>query len=880
VESNPQSALGHINRGIAAHREGNDQQAKRHFADALLSDPSSELGWLWFAEVEADPAKQRYCLDRAWQINPDTAGNEKRNLLSNISPRIPQEISDLEHPPLPPSFCEPPSSGGVIPRIPIRRVRPTRKQGSANQPKPTAPAKPATRETPTWVWLAVLGALVIVIAAGIGFWATRDRGPEYFIAVVGPMTGPESIIGEQMVRGAQISLDTYNRTAKGHRLGMLVFDDQDDPKLAVDQAKEIVADDRILAVIGHGASATSLAAAPIYEEAGIAAITGQATADALSQYPAYFRTVFSTSTEGSLLVVYLQQVLNAKTISLIVGPGLYEQSLSSSVQNAFSGKGTIKHTWELGTENRDASIKSIVDGIAQDPDAGTIVLALTQHDAHDVLLAIRRKGLNPPLFGSETIGSDQFAREFADEPEEIKTPGYFTENVYAISPLIYDSIGGDALEFDRDYRDAYGVTPDWVSAKVYDAVLAASTAIGRTSQPEPSSDPAAHRKRVIAQLHAIGDPATALRGLEGPLYFQQDGNTEQSLSVGRFIRGVLTSTPIQYLLVTNPDRYDVDEEIQSGRAVRIEDTLFRQFRVVYVGLEMIELRDLSVASQTYTADFFIYFRYVGDDDPLNIVFTNATKSALGLGTPLESSVSDDGLNYRLFRVQGTFAEPMNFESYPWDRHNLTIRVQNPLMTEADVVYVPDNVMLMKPQSERLVSGFDQSRPFNRIPSWTVDAVTFSQMAITSTAEDYETTELVQYSEFRTGLQLGRNVVGFLIKNLLPLTLLALVTYIALWFPAEQAGTRISFSITAVLTSSVMLGAIANQLPDIGYTVAIEWGFYLYIALAAALVLLNIAVDRSFKAKRFARVKKLDFVIRTIYPTAILITVGVYWFKYA
>jgi len=320
VESNPQSALGHINRGIAAHRGGDDQQAQRHFADALLSDPSSELGWLWFAEVENDPAKKRYCLDRAWQINPDTAGNEKRNLLSGISPKIPQEISDLEHPPLPPSFCEPPSSSGVIPRIQIRRVRPTRKRVSASPPKPATTTKPSVRKTWIWIGISVFVALVVAVAAAVGFWSTRDKGPEYFIAVVGPMTGPERNVGEQMVRGAQISLNMYNRAAKGHRLGMLVFDDQDDPKLAVDRAKEIVADDRILAVIGHGTSATSLAAAPIYEEAGIAAITGQATADALSQYPAYFRTIFPTSTEGSLLAVYIQQVLNFDTISVVVGP--------------------------------------------------------------------------------------------------------------------------------------------------------------------------------------------------------------------------------------------------------------------------------------------------------------------------------------------------------------------------------------------------------------------------------------------------------------------------------------------------------------------------------------------------------------------------------
>ncbi|HWV35376.1 MAG TPA: ABC transporter substrate-binding protein [Thermomicrobiales bacterium] len=881
MDSDPQSALGHINRGIAAHREKNNEEAKRHFAQALLMDPASELGWLWFAEVADDPAEQRYCLNRAHHINPDTVGNTKRNQLSGIKPKIPQAIADLEHPPVPPSFRTPSSSIRVVPRVrlPHVRVRPARKRGADAGSTPTVRSEPA-RKTSPWLWLTILLALVVVGAIAIGFWAVQDEGPERFVAVVGPMSGPSSPVGDQMANSAQLSVDAFNRTHKGQKLGLLVFDDQNNPDLAVERAKEIVDDSRILAVIGHGTSSTSLAASPIYQEAGLAAITGQATADELAENPYYFRTIFDNSTEASLLSTYLHQVIKADTISIIVGPGLYEQTLHTTLQSDFAGKGTIKNTWELTAENRDASIQAIVDGIAKDPDAGTIVLALTQEDAHDVVLAIRRNGLNPPLFGSESIGSNRFAQLFADEPEESTTPGFFTEGIYAISPLIYDSIGGDALAFDRAYVEAYDSSPGWRGAKVYDAVTAGASAIGNASLSGKASDIANDRKLVVEQLRAINSPESALRGLSGLLYFEANGTAPQSFSIGFFTEGILTSAPIQYRLVVNPTQYDVDAEIKAGRAVQVGDDLYRQYRVAYVGLEMIELRDLDTTKQTYTADFFIYLRYLGDDAPLDVIFTNATNSGLGLGDPLESSTSADGLNYKLFRVQGTFAEPMNFESYPWDRHDLTIRLQNPILTQTDIVYVPDVAVLTMPQSERLVSGFDQSRPFNRIPSWTVDGVDFTQVAITSTADDYDTIGLVQFSEFRAGINLGRNVVSFLIKNLLPLALLALVTYIALWFPAEQAGTRISFSITALLTSSVMLGAISNQLPDIGYTVSIEWGYYLYIALAAVLVFLNIAVDRSFKAKRFARVRKLDILIRVIYPVAIIITVSVYWFKYA
>ena len=120
-----------------------------------------------------------------------------------------------------------------------------------------------------------------------------------------------------------------------------------------------------------------------------------------------------------------------------------------------------------------------------------------------------------------------------------------------------------------------------------------------------------------------------------------------------------------------------------------------------------------------------------------------------------------------------------------------------------------------------------------------------QSAETTAASAY-----VQYSEFLTEISLARDVRSFLMKNLLPLALLSLVTYISLFFSPDQAGTRISFAITSILTAAVLLAGISDQLPDVGYTVAIEWGFYAYIALSATLVLINIAVQRLYKNKRY------------------------------
>ena len=389
------------------------------------------------------------------------------------------------------------------------------------------PAKKVSNRA--WNWIAAAVIAVAIVLGAIAIWSVSDKGPERFVAVVGPKSGPGSDAGDQTTRGAQLSVDAFSRDNEGPKLGLVVFDDQNDPKLAVERAREIVADSRILLVIGHGTSSTSIAASPIYQEAGIAAMTGQATSDELAKNPSYFRTVFDNSSESMLLVAYMHDVLKINTISLIAGPGLYEQSLAGAVKTDISEKGTIKNVWQLSADGRDASIQAIVAGIEADPAAGTIVLALTERDAHDVLLAIRQKGLNPSMIGGESMGSNTFATSFASEPEEANTPGYFTEGLNSISPPIYDSISGDVLAFEDAYTNTYGSPPGWRSAKVYDAVTAGASAIQAGSTPGKKADIVNDRTLVAAQLHAINSPEVVLHGLMGPLFFDDHSNPPKLL---------------------------------------------------------------------------------------------------------------------------------------------------------------------------------------------------------------------------------------------------------------------------------------------------------------------------------------------------------------
>ena len=105
MEQLPTSPIALINRGVAAYHGGDSDEALRLFAQALLVDPDSELGWLWFAAVTDDPAEKRYALDRAVSINPDSIGVASRKRMLDITP-VMNELTDIGAPPLPPELAD------------------------------------------------------------------------------------------------------------------------------------------------------------------------------------------------------------------------------------------------------------------------------------------------------------------------------------------------------------------------------------------------------------------------------------------------------------------------------------------------------------------------------------------------------------------------------------------------------------------------------------------------------------------------------------------------------------------------------------------------------------------------------------------------------
>ena len=300
----PSSPVGFINRGIEAHDRKNAEAAKRQFAMALLGDPQNEMAWLWLAEVSNDKGERLYCLNRAVEINPDSRGRARRDGLraGGVAPAVPPVIADLEKPKVPPSLRDVSEPARPRIRIPIRNPRAVRgKAIPSDDDTQNSPDGAYPRSGQRWPMIVAGLLALLAVISFVAVLAHREESDVFYIAVAGPLTGEDAMAGDSMQNAALIARDDFNASVtRGPKMELVFFDDQNDPEKAKEIAQEIVDDHRFVGVIGHGTSTTSIAAAPIYEKAGLPAISPLATIDSLSQYPNYFRTIFANSTEATI----------------------------------------------------------------------------------------------------------------------------------------------------------------------------------------------------------------------------------------------------------------------------------------------------------------------------------------------------------------------------------------------------------------------------------------------------------------------------------------------------------------------------------------------------------------------------------------------------
>ncbi|MBB5955901.1 ABC-type branched-subunit amino acid transport system substrate-binding protein [Saccharothrix tamanrassetensis] len=842
MSQEPVSAVALTHQAIRS-RESEPARARELLCAALAEDREYEPAWRWLAEVVTDDAERRFCLERAYRLTTDPATDRALKALRRVEGRPPAEVGHLVEP-----------------------------------PRPGATARPRTSRFGPRRWVAV-GLAALVLSGAVGVWSASggEGGEPVHVALVAGLTGPGAVNSAHVERSLRMRLDEVNDAGgvQGHPVELLVYDDADRPDKARGIAEEIVREGRVLFVVGHGTSDTALAAAPVYRAAGIPAITPTASSPRITDHNDwYFRSMFGNRTQSDFLAVYAARVLGARTAAIAYADDESGQSAHEGFVTSFGAFGTV--TAELPIS--DASLDGTVDALTRQDPAAPIVLAADEAHGAEVVERLREAGVTAPILGTASMGTQAFHDTLLAAERERGRPGLFTADLFLGTPLAPDSLSGPALVWAKDFEQRYGERPLWPAATARQALNVGLHAM-RTGGLDYGRNRTDDRRRIRDALLSLKDKKNSFPALLGPLYFNPTGSAQMSVSFVTSDGTRLVSAPVQLTIYEPPSDEALRKGLANGTVVAVADRYLTRRQVVATGINLNEVRDLDSRDGTYFVDFFLWLKYTGDHVASDVTFVNAVKPDLKLGTPLRD-VTEDGHTYRLYRVADRFKNSFDFRSFPFDRQHLDVLLQNRTRTADQVVYVTDKEILNQSPEDYLRSGTNAEADINAIPNWQAESARFFQRTVGSSdalgdALATGAATGVYYSQYTAEVQVARDVVPFLVKNLLPLILLIGVTYLSLFFKANDGAAPVSMGVTAILSTAVLLNNVTSQLPSVSYTVALEWGYYAFIFLAATCVLIAMLRKRLVSKGHTDAERTLTRTARIAYPAYVLAIVLTY-----
>ncbi len=350
--------------------------------------------------------------------------------------------------------------------------------------------------------------LLMLLAAGFFltsfFSVSLIQAETIKIPVASPFTGPLASFGEGVKNGALLKAEEINAGGgiNGQQIEIVLGDELCDPKEAAAVATRFASDPKVAIVVGHLCSSATLAALPIYKEAGLAAITPASTNPEIGKSsPYYFRNVYKDDFQGDFLARYAKKVRNFKKIAIFYEVNDYAMGL----KDAF-----VRQAKKLGLQviGAEAYMSETIDFKASlskfkmmRPDA--IFIPGYAPQATLLISQARSLGIKCAFFGADGL----------DDEIMLKNPA--ADGLFVTTPFLVDRGGVMVKDFVERYRQKFAIEPNWFAANTYDAVGLAVAAIAAAGLD---------REKVRAYLAGISSEEKAYQGITGATYFDENGD--------------------------------------------------------------------------------------------------------------------------------------------------------------------------------------------------------------------------------------------------------------------------------------------------------------------------------------------------------------------
>ena len=219
------------------------------------------------------------------------------------------------------------------------------------------------------------GIALTVLVAVVGLAACSKDDGTIRVGHVAPLTGGIAHLGKDNENGARLAIEEANAAkirigGKEVKFALVPEDDQADPKVGTTVAQKLV-DAKVVGVVGHLNSGTSIPASSIYNQANIPMVSGSATNPKLTEqgFKGVFRVVGRDDQQGPAIASYIAAERKPKVVAVIDDATAYGEGIANEVDKTLKAAGIKVLPREKGTD-KTADWKAILTKIkGENPDA-------------------------------------------------------------------------------------------------------------------------------------------------------------------------------------------------------------------------------------------------------------------------------------------------------------------------------------------------------------------------------------------------------------------------------------------------------------------------------------------------------------------------------
>jgi branched-chain amino acid transport system substrate-binding protein len=368
-----------------------------------------------------------------------------------------------------------------------------------------------------WIGLVILAIALLLIVFAV---SQKQREPEKIrIGIIAPLSGDSAKYGADIKRGYDLAVKEINQDGgiKGRKIELIYEDDEGKPEKAVAAAQKLIQHDKVIAILGPLWSSPTLAVAPIAEKNKVVLLSSGASSPKITNAGDYiFRNEISDAYGAAETATLFFKTGFKKIAILYINNdfGIGFRDVVKQIYQELGGEVTATEAFEQDEKDFRTQLLKIKES---NPGA---VLIVSYKEAILILrqmreLEIKKQVLSTALF---------------EDPEIIEKVGDLSEGVLYTYYGTFDPKRGDVKvqEFMNNFKEKYGVNPEYYAPIGYDAVKILAHAIekgGFTSE------------QIKNALYQVKD----FPGLSGTTSFDENGDVIKPVILktvrkGQFIR--------------------------------------------------------------------------------------------------------------------------------------------------------------------------------------------------------------------------------------------------------------------------------------------------------------------------------------------------------